>query len=66
VEDAEMSEAPTSDSLNEFDAGQLAQLVAGASDEQLEETILQTCPYAGVPRAVNAMKVLRELQEAAA
>ncbi|HYU60936.1 MAG TPA: SCP2 sterol-binding domain-containing protein [Solirubrobacterales bacterium] len=32
-----MSEAPTSDSLNEFDAGQLAQLVAGASDEQLAQ-----------------------------
>jgi 4-carboxymuconolactone decarboxylase len=42
----------------------LAARAAGAADEQLEETILQTCPYAGVPRAVNAMKVLRELQEA--
>ncbi len=40
----------------------LAARAAGAGDEQLEETILQTCPYAGVPRAVNAMKVLRELQ----
>jgi len=29
-----------------------------------EETILQTTPYAGIPRAVNAMKMLREEQEA--
>ena len=27
--------------------------------EQIEETILQTTPYAGVPRAINALKVLR-------
>ena len=33
---------------------------------EIEETILQITPYAGVPRAVNAMKVLREQQEAAA
>jgi 4-carboxymuconolactone decarboxylase len=32
---------------------------------EIEETILQTTPYAGIPRAVNAMKVLREEQEAA-
>jgi 4-carboxymuconolactone decarboxylase len=44
----------------------LAARAAGATDEQLEETILQTCPYAGVPRAVNAMKELRALQEAGA
>lgn len=31
----------------------------------IEETILQTTPYAGVPRAINAMKVLRTEQEAA-
>jgi len=31
---------------------------------EIEETILQTCPYAGVPRAINAMKVLRTEQEA--
>ena len=31
--------------------------------EEIEEVILQTVPYAGVPRAVNAMKVLREEQE---
>jgi 4-carboxymuconolactone decarboxylase len=33
---------------------------------EIEETILQTAPYAGVPRAINAMKVLREEQEASA
>ena len=27
--------------------------------EEIEETILQTTPYAGVPRAINALKVLR-------
>ena len=32
--------------------------------QEIEETILQTTPYAGVPRAVNAMKVLRSQQEA--
>jgi 4-carboxymuconolactone decarboxylase len=32
--------------------------------EQIEETILQITPYAGVPRAVNAIKVLRDEQEA--
>jgi 4-carboxymuconolactone decarboxylase len=31
---------------------------------QIEETILQITPYAGVPRAVNAIKVLRDEQEA--
>jgi len=31
---------------------------------EIEEAILQTTPYAGVPRAVNAIKVLREEQEA--
>jgi 4-carboxymuconolactone decarboxylase len=30
---------------------------------EIEECILQITPYAGVPRAVNAIKVLRELQE---
>ncbi|MGH3041568.1 MAG: carboxymuconolactone decarboxylase family protein [Gaiellaceae bacterium] len=33
---------------------------------EIEEAILQTVPYAGFPRAVNALKVLREEQEAAA
>ncbi len=32
--------------------------------DQIEEAILQTTPYAGVPRAVNAIKVLRDEQEA--
>ncbi len=31
--------------------------------QKIEEVILQTLPYAGVPRAVNAMKVLRGEQE---
>jgi 4-carboxymuconolactone decarboxylase len=31
--------------------------------EEIEETILQTTPYAGIPRAINAMKVLRTEQE---
>jgi 4-carboxymuconolactone decarboxylase len=34
--------------------------------DQIEEAILQTAPYAGVPRAVNAIKVLRDEQEASA
>lgn len=33
--------------------------------EKIEEVILQIAPYAGVARAVNAMKVLRSEQEAA-
>jgi 4-carboxymuconolactone decarboxylase len=32
--------------------------------EQIEEAILQITPYAGIPRAVNAIKVLRAEQEA--
>ena len=32
---------------------------------EIEESILQTAPYAGFPRAINALKVLREEQEAA-
>lgn len=31
--------------------------------DDIEETILQTTPYAGIPRAINAMKVLRSEQE---
>jgi 4-carboxymuconolactone decarboxylase len=31
---------------------------------EIEEAILQTAPYAGFPRAVNALKVLRAEQEA--
>ncbi len=33
---------------------------------EIEEAILQTAPYAGFPRAINSLKVLREEQEAAA
>jgi 4-carboxymuconolactone decarboxylase len=33
---------------------------------EIEEAILQTAPYAGFPRSINALKVLREEQEAAA
>jgi 4-carboxymuconolactone decarboxylase len=32
----------------------------------LEEAIIQTTPYTGFPRAVNALKVLREEEEGAA
>ena len=31
--------------------------------EEIEETILQIAPYAGIPRAINAMKLLRSEQE---
>ena len=31
--------------------------------EEIEETILQITPYAGIPRAINAMKLLRTEQE---
>ena len=30
--------------------------------EEIEETILQTAPYAGIPRAINALKALRTEQ----
>ncbi|MBV9535517.1 MAG: carboxymuconolactone decarboxylase family protein [Solirubrobacterales bacterium] len=36
----------------------------GVSWQEIEETILQVTPYAGIPRAVNAIKVLRSEQEA--
>lgn len=32
--------------------------------DEIEEAILQITPYAGIPRAVNAIKVLRAEQEA--
>ena len=32
----------------------------GVTNRELEETIIQIAPYAGFPRAINAMKVLRE------
>jgi 4-carboxymuconolactone decarboxylase len=35
---------------------------AGASDREIEETIIQTTPYAGFPRAINSLKILREEQ----
>ena len=38
---------------------------AGVDDRELEETIIQLAPYAGIPRAVNAMKILRSEQRAA-
>jgi 4-carboxymuconolactone decarboxylase len=37
---------------------------AGVDDRELEETIVQIAPYAGFPRAINAMKLLREEQQA--
>jgi len=36
----------------------------GVDDAELEETIIQTAPYAGFPRAINGMKILREEQRA--
>jgi 4-carboxymuconolactone decarboxylase len=36
----------------------------GVGDRELEETVIQIAPYAGIPRAVNAMKILREEQKA--
>lgn len=38
----------------------------GVPFSEVEEAILQTAPYAGFPRAINALKVLREEQESAA
>ncbi len=35
---------------------------AGVEDRELEETIIQIAPYAGFPRAINALKILREEQ----
>ncbi len=35
---------------------------AGVSEEELEETMIQVSPYAGFPRAINGLKVLREEQ----
>jgi 4-carboxymuconolactone decarboxylase len=36
--------------------------VIGVTDMEIEETILQTAPYSGIPRAINALKVLRTEQ----
>ena len=41
-------------------------LRARRSFAEIEEAILQTAPYAGFPRAINALKVLRDEQEAVA
>lgn len=35
---------------------------AGVSEEELEETMIQVAPYAGFPRAINGLKILREEQ----
>lgn len=35
---------------------------AGATDAELEETMIQVAPYAGFPRAINGLKLLREEQ----
>ncbi len=34
----------------------------GVADRELEEVIIQTVPYAGFPRAINGLKILREEQ----
>jgi 4-carboxymuconolactone decarboxylase len=34
----------------------------GISDEELKEIILQTIPYAGLPKALGAMAILRRIQ----
>lgn len=33
----------------------------GLSQEEIEETILQTVPYAGFPTAINAMKMAKDM-----
>jgi 4-carboxymuconolactone decarboxylase len=38
--------------------------LVGIADAEIEEAIIQTAPYSGFPRAVNAMKLLREEQGA--
>ena len=35
----------------------------GISDDELKEIILQTIPYAGLPRALGAMAALRRVQQ---
>jgi 4-carboxymuconolactone decarboxylase len=34
----------------------------GINDEELKEIILQTIPYAGLPKALGAMAILRRIQ----
>ena len=38
-----------------------AALNVGLTEDEIEETILQTVPYAGFPTAINAMKVFKEV-----
>ena len=37
-----------------------AALNVGLSPEEVEETIIQTVPYAGFPTAINALNILRQ------
>jgi 4-carboxymuconolactone decarboxylase len=37
----------------------------GITDDELKEIILQTIPYAGLPRALSAMALLRKIQNGA-
>jgi 4-carboxymuconolactone decarboxylase len=37
----------------------------GFTDDELKELILQTIPYAGLPRALSAMALLRKIQQGA-
>lgn len=37
----------------------------GFTDEEIKEIILQTIPYAGLPRALSAMALFRRIQEGA-
>lgn len=37
----------------------------GLTDEELKEIILQTIPYAGLPRALSAMALLKRVQQGA-
>ncbi len=38
-----------------------AALNVGMAEEEIEETIIQTVPYAGFPTAINAMNVFKEV-----
>ncbi|MBN8816256.1 MAG: carboxymuconolactone decarboxylase family protein [Sphingomonas sp.] len=37
----------------------------GITDEELKEIIIQTIPYAGLPKALSAMALLRRIQSGA-
>jgi 4-carboxymuconolactone decarboxylase len=43
-----------------------AALNVGLTREEIEETIIQTVPYAGFPTAINAMNVFKEVAAKAA